>query len=86
MVCGQGGVLCGFGYPRVAFGGLGECVEPGDAVAGGGGQVGADDAEVSAPVMERMQPETLMRSLLILITRSASLLSNGTRRSRVNRG
>ena len=31
--------------------------------------------KVSAPVMERMQPETLIRSLLILITRSASLLS-----------
>jgi len=30
--------------------------------------------------MDRMQPETLMRSLLILMTCSASLLSKGTRR------
>jgi hypothetical protein len=29
--------------------------------------------KVSAPAIERMLPETLMRSLLILITRSASL-------------
>jgi hypothetical protein len=29
--------------------------------------------------MERMQPEPLMRSLLIRMTRSASLLSKGTR-------
>jgi len=27
--------------------------------------------KVSAPVIDRMQPETLMRSLLILMTRSA---------------
>jgi hypothetical protein len=31
--------------------------------------------KASAPVMERMQPETLMRSLLIRIVLSASLLS-----------
>src|SRR5579863_3407875 len=31
--------------------------------------------KASAPGMERMQPETLMRSLLILMTCSASLLS-----------
>jgi hypothetical protein len=30
--------------------------------------------KVSAPFMERMQPETLMRSLLILMTCSAGLL------------
>jgi hypothetical protein len=29
--------------------------------------------KTSAPCMERMQPETLMRSLLILMTCSASL-------------
>ena len=39
----------------------------------------------SAPVMDRMQPETLIRSLPILISRSAALLSNGTRGSAVNR-
>jgi len=31
-----------------------------------------------APAMDRMQPETLIRSFLILISRSAALLSNGT--------
>jgi len=30
-----------------------------------------------APVMDRIQPETLIRSFLILISRSAALLSNG---------
>ena len=39
----------------------------------------------SAPVMERMQPEILIRNLLMRMTRSASLLVNGTRRSRANR-
>jgi hypothetical protein len=38
----------------------------------------------SAPFMDRMQPETLTCSLLILISRSAALLSNGTRGSAVN--
>jgi hypothetical protein len=75
MAFGQGRVLCGLGYPGPPLGdkpgGLGECVEPGDAVA----------QKVSAPVMERMQSETLIRSLLIRMTRSASLLSKGTRRS-----
>jgi hypothetical protein len=37
--------------------------------------------KVPAPVMERMQQETLIRSLLILMTRSASLSSKGARRS-----
>ena len=41
--------------------------------------------KVSAPDMERMQPETLMRSLLILMTCSAGLFVNGMRRSRANR-
>ena len=30
-----------------------------------------------APVMDRIQPETLIRSFPILISRSAALLSNG---------
>ena len=70
-----------FGNPGVALGGAGQCVEGADAVPGGGGQVAAEAQKISAPVMERMQPETLIRSLLILMTCSASLLSKGTRRS-----
>src|SRR5262245_52762438 len=37
--------LCCVGDPGVAFGGADEGVEPADAVAGGGGEVGADGAE-----------------------------------------
>ena len=33
----------------------------------------------SAPAIDRMHPETLIRSLPILILRSVALLSNGTR-------
>ena len=43
LYCGAG--LCGVRDPGAAFGGLGEGVEPADAVAGSGGQVGADGAE-----------------------------------------
>jgi hypothetical protein len=32
----------------------------------------------SAPAMDRMDPDTLIRSFPILISRSAALLSNGT--------
>jgi hypothetical protein len=35
--------------------------------------------------MERMEPEALIRSLFILMTCSAALLSNETRRSWANR-
>ena len=37
--------------------------------------------KTSAPAIERMQPESLMRSLLILMSCSARVLSNGTCRS-----
>ena len=40
--------------------------------------------KASAPCMERMQPETLMRSLLILMTCSASLLSLSRTRHKDN--
>ena len=39
----------------------------------------------SAPVRDRMQPEILIRGFPLLISRSAALLSNGTRGSVVNR-
>jgi len=77
--------LSGLGDPGDAPEGPGEGIERADAVTGGGGEVGADRAEFPAPVIERMQPETLIRSLLIRMVLSASLLSNGTRRSRANR-
>jgi hypothetical protein len=38
-----------------------------------------------APVIDRMQPDTLIRSFPILISRSAALLPDGTRASCVNR-
>ncbi len=38
-----------------------------------------------APVMDRMHPETLIRSLPMRISRSAALLSDGTQASVVNR-
>jgi hypothetical protein len=41
--------------------------------------------KASAPARDRMQPETLIRSLPILIARSAALLSNGTAGSLVQR-
>ena len=62
----------------------GERVECADAVAGGGGEVGADRAEFLGAAMERMQPEILIRSLLMRIACSAALFVNGTRRSRAN--
>ena len=37
--------------------------------------------KLSAPAMERMQPDTFILKLLIRIVLSASLLSKGTRRS-----
>jgi hypothetical protein len=54
-----------------------EGVEDADAVLGRGGQAGADAQKFWAPVMDRIQPETLIRSFPILISRSAALLSNG---------
>ena len=38
----------------------------------------------SAPAIDRMQPDTLIRSLPILTSLSAALLSKGTRGSAVN--
>ena len=77
--------LFGWGDPELAFGSAGEGVNPSGAVAGGRSQVGADGADGLGAVQERMQAETLMRSLLILTTCPASLLLNGTRRSWANR-
>ena len=48
---------------------------------GWGGEVGADGAECLGSGEGAHAAGTLMRSLLILITRSASLLSKGTRSS-----
>jgi hypothetical protein len=41
--------------------------------------------KIPAPRIGRMQPETLIRSLAILMTCSAGLLPKGTRRSRAKR-
>ena len=65
--------------------GLGECVEPADSVAGGGSRYVLIAQKVSAPSWSACSRETLMRSLFMRMTRSASLLSKGTRRSEANR-
>jgi hypothetical protein len=39
---------------------------------------------VSAPVIDRMQPDTLILSLAVLTSRSAALLSKGASGSAVN--
>ena len=63
----------------------GEGVQQAEAVFGGGGQVERMAQNCSAPVRVRRQPETFCRILIIRISRSAALLSNGTRASMVNR-
>jgi hypothetical protein len=70
--------------PGVVFGRAGESVLPMPwRVAVSGWERMAQ--KVSPPCMERTQPGTLTRSLLILMTCSASLLLNGTLRSWGNR-
>ena len=60
-------------------------MEEPDSVLGDGGQVGADRGELLGFGRVRRQPDTFWRSFTIRTSRSAALLSNGTRASRVNR-
>jgi hypothetical protein len=60
---------------------FGEDVEGAAAVLGRGGQVGAHRGEVLGAGEVRMHPETFCLIFTIRMSRSAGLLSNGTRRS-----
>jgi hypothetical protein len=66
--------LSGFGDPGLALEYAGERVDFADTGAGGGGEVGTAGAEFFGAAVERAQPEALIRSLLILVARSAELL------------